>query len=204
MSAAAGLRGYWTSQAWPRYETAMTNHGFIAVFLLLAGWLAPVPALAQQDLPVEAFYGRFQGTGIAENRDSLYFGVTVRDLDVTIGPSAPGFYVEWTSVIRSGGDPNNPDVRRKTARLTFHPGDRPGIFQPADAARPLAGDQLTWAAVNGTTLTVNLLVVRDDGGYEVQSYDRTLSGTGMELNFVRIRNVEPVRQVEGRLIKVGN
>ena len=76
--------------------------------------LAPIFALTllvgtttakAQDLSIEAFYGHFQGSGVAENSDSLYFGVTVRDLDVRITPEAPGFAVEWTSVIRGGGDP---------------------------------------------------------------------------------------------------
>ena len=80
---------------------------FAAAFLLI---LVSLPAAAA-DLPLDAFYGRYQGSGIAENRDSLYFGVTVRDLDVLIGAEGSGFFVEWTSVIRSGGDPANPDVR---------------------------------------------------------------------------------------------
>ena len=172
--------------------------------MLLAGLFMPLAALAQQNLSVEAFYGRYQGTGIAENEDSLYFNVTVRDVDVMIGPSDDGFYVEWTSVIRGGGDPTNPDVRRKTNRLSFAPGARPGVFAPPGRTEPMAGDELAWAAIAGNTLSVHVMVVRDDGGYEVQSYDRTLSGTGMELNFVRVRNGEAVRAVEARLIKVAN
>lgn len=170
---------------------------------LLLAVVLPPPGAAE-DLPVSAFFGRFQGSGIAENQDSLYFGVTVRDLDVRIGPDGNGFYVEWTSVIRSGGDPNNPDVRRKTTRVSFAPSERQGIFEAGDGADPIAGGELAWASVSNNTLIVNTLFIREDGGYEMQSYERTLDVGGMDLNFVRIRDGEPVRRVEAQLVKVAN
>lgn len=46
------------------------------------------------------------------------------------------------------------------------------------------------------------MVVRDDGAYEIQKYDRTLQPSGMLMNFTRVRDGERVRQVEGRLVKV--
>lgn len=90
--------------------------------------LAPIFALTllagktagqADDLSIEAFYGPYQGSGVAKNSDSLYFGVTVRDLDVIIAPEAPGFSVEWTRVIRGGGDPDNPNVRKRTQTMSF-------------------------------------------------------------------------------------
>ena len=54
------------------------------------------------DLGIKAFFGNFQGGGVAENDDSLYFGVTARDFDVDIQPTGQGFSVKWTSVIRGG------------------------------------------------------------------------------------------------------
>lgn len=167
--------------------------------LLLA---APIGAQAQ-NLPVDAFYGHYQGSGIAENEDSLYFGVTVRDLDVRIGPEADGFYVEWTSVIRGGGDPNNPDIRKRSARVTFSPSERPNVFVSKVATNPMK-DGLIWARVLDQTLTVNVMRVSDNGSYIVQTYNRTLSGTGMTLNFVNTADGEPLRQVEARLVKVGD
>ena len=64
-----------------------------------------------ENLSPATFYGTFQGSGYAENRDSVYFGTTVRDLDVVIAPSGSGFSVTWTTVIRSGGNPNDPNVK---------------------------------------------------------------------------------------------
>ncbi len=172
-------------------------------------WLAAIvllwPAVAVgQNLPLNAFFGTFAGSGIAEDTDSLYFGVTVRDLDVTIGPEGAGFFVEWTSVIRSGGDPNNPDVRKRTTRASFVPTDRPAVFSSPDGGQPFDGNPLNWAYINGNTLSVNVFVIREDGGYEVQSYDRTLTGGGMELVFTRIRDGEAVRSVDAQLVKVAN
>lgn len=176
-------------------------HAAVAGFALLV-LAAPIMAQAQ-NLPVDAFYGHYQGSGIAENEDSLYFGVTVRDLDVRIGPEADGFYVEWTSVIRGGGDPNNPDIRKRSARVAFSPSERPNVFVSKTATNPMK-DGLIWARVLDQTLTVNVMRVSDNGSYIVQTYNRTLSGTGMTLNFVNTADGEPLRQVEARLVKVGD
>ena len=175
------------------------------VFVLgFAVWVLTAPIGAQAEtLPVDAFYGHYQGSGIAENEDSLYFGVTVRDLDVRIGPEADGFFVEWTSVIRGGGDPNNPNVRERTARVAFSPSGQPNVFTAKSATNPMK-EGLIWARILDQTLTVNVMRVTDNGSYVVQTYNRTLSGTGMTLNFVNTADGEPLRQVEARLVKVGN
>lgn len=182
-----------------RLTNAMVRAVFVALALIVL--TAPISAQAQT-LPVDAFYGHYQGSGIAENEDSLYFGVTVRDLDVRIGPEADGFFVEWTSVIRGGGDPNNPDIRKRSARVAFSPSDRPNVFISKSATDPM-DEGLIWARILDQTLTVNVMQVTDNGSYVVQTYNRTLSGTGMNLNFVNTADGEPLRQVEARLVKVG-
>jgi hypothetical protein len=156
-----------------------------------------------QTLPINAFYGHFQGSGIAENDVSLYFGVTVRDLDVRIGPEGSGFYVEWTSVVRGGDDPTKPDVRKRTQRVAFSPSDRPNIFTASSATNPMDGG-LIWARTKDNTLSVNVMRISDNGSYTVQTYNRTVSGTTMILNFVNTTDGEPRRQVKAWLMKVGN
>jgi len=42
------------------------------------------------------------------------------------------------------------------------------------------------------------------GTYELQQYDRTLTGLGMNLTFERLRDGDQVRVVKGRLAKTGN
>lgn len=154
------------------------------------------------DLGIKAFFGKFQGGGVAENDDSLYFGVTARDFDVDIQPADKGFSVTWTSVIRGGGVPGKPETRRKTSMRTFKPANRPGIWEAVESKDPVNGGELCWARVKGSTLTVYLMVVRKDGAYELQQYDRKLLPTGMEMVFTRSRDGDKVRSVKGRLVKV--
>lgn len=172
----------------------------VALLIVLA---AATPGRAA-DLPREAFYGTFSGGGVSSNKDSLYFAITSRDLDVVIRPAGAGFSVEWTTVIRRGGDPKKPDVRRRSTSRTFQPAGRPGLWRCTDSGDALAGEQLCWARIHGNTLTVYEMTVLRDGRYSIQKYDRTLSGSGMELVFTRIRDGEPVRTVKGRLVKSGN
>jgi hypothetical protein len=163
------------------------------------------PAASQAGtLSIEAFYGHYQGSGVAENSDSLFFGVTVRDLDVRITPEAPGFAVEWTSVIRGGGNPDKPDIRKRTQTMSFLPSGTPGVFDAVGATDPRSPDGLGWASVQDNTLSVHVMRITAAGGYVIQTYNRTLDGTGMQLKFVNVADGEPSRQVDARLVKVGN
>ena len=174
----------------------------LAAVAVLAALLAGGAARAGEDLTIEAFSGRFVGSGIAKNDLSEYFALTVRDLDVRITPEAGGFALSWTTVLRQGGDPDNPDVKRKTGAIYLVPTDRAGVFRGAADMDPLAGVPFVWARIAGQTLTVHSLVVDNDGSYEIQTYDRTLTGTGMDLKFTRVRDGQPVRAVTGKLVKV--
>ena len=174
--------------------------GFAALWALITlTLLAMAEARAQSTLPIEAFKGRFVGSGIAQNDLSDYYGMTVRDLDVTPA-SAGGFTVVWTTVIREG-DPNNPKIKRNSKQITFAPSGRPHIFRAVAAADPAGGGAYAWARLAGHTLTVYSLIVHDDGGYEIHQYDRALSGTGMKLQFTRVRDGERGLGVSARLIK---
>ena len=171
---------------------------------VLAILLAAAPAAAQDRLPLEAFVGTWSGTGIAEDDDSLFFAVTARDLDVVIRPEQDGFRIDWTALIRSGGDPANPDVRRRSASLVLQPAGQPGLYRAPESSDPLLGGVMSWARIHGNTLSVYQLVLNDEGGYELTNYDRTLNDLGMESVFQRIRDGQIVRVVRGRLVKTGS
>lgn len=175
---------------------------FIMVLCLSVAFVA-VGARAQ-DLPIAAFFGSFKGGGVAENRDSIYFGVTVRDLDVTIRPEGSGFRVDWTTIIRKGGDPNKPRVRRKAQSAVFMPTGQPGVYRAVDLADPLQGGKYTWSRIAKQTLYVYGLLIDDKGRYDMQIYERTLKASGMDLVFRRVFDGEPVRTVNGKLIKYAN
>ena len=165
-------------------------------------FLAASGAVQATDLSIKAFYGKFQGGGVAENDDSVYFGVTARDFDVSIQPTDKGFSVTWTSVIRGGGTPGKPETRRKSSMRTFMNTARPGVWQAIESKDPVAGGELCWARIKDNTLSVFLMVVGDNGAYQLQQYDRTLLATGMEMTFTRLRDGDKIRRVKGRLVKV--
>ncbi len=170
---------------------------FMAVLLTLS---APLAA-QQRDLPVSAFFGTFSGGGVAENEDSIYFALTARDFDVVIRPARNGFSVSWTSVIRRGGDPNRPKIRRRSTTRHFVATGRPGIWRATESGDAVAGKETCWARIDGQSLIVYQLVIDDDGAYQLQRYERRLSGGGMMLTFTRLRDGDRVRTVKGRLVK---
>jgi hypothetical protein len=157
-------------------------------------------AVAADDLPVAAFFGSFQGSGIAVSQDSIYAPETARDMDVTIREAGDGFSVEWTTVSRRGGG----DIKRKTETLTFRPDGPGGRYITDQRTDPLSESGLAWANVEKQTLNVFLLMIDGRGRYTIQRYARTLGARGMELLYVRTRQGSDRRIVKGLLVKVAN
>lgn len=170
-----------------------------------AGTVPAASAAPQRNLDIKAFFGSFSGSGISEAEDVAYLGVTQRDLDVRISGAADGgFAVAWTTVLRDGGNAPNPAVRRRATTMNFIPGPRPGLFRATDNGDPLAGGTVSWARISRNTMTIHMFGVRDDGHHEIQTYARTLSGTGMDLVYTRIVDGERQRRVRGKLVKNAN
>lgn len=172
--------------------------------LFLTAWLLAAGAASAQDATLQAFFGQWQGSGISKTDQSLYFGETVRDFDVEIRAEGQGFRVAWTTVLRQGGDPNNPDVRRRSAERGFSPSGNGRYFVASDSGNPLTGGDMAWARLEKRTLTIYIMTIAEDGLYDMQIYARTLEAPGMTLRFTRIRGDEPQRTVEGRLVKIKN
>jgi hypothetical protein len=169
---------------------------------LAAGlWLAAGGLAAAQDLSIRAFKGTWGGSAVANNRDSLYFGVTIRDLDVTITPTTGGFKIGWTTVIRRGGTPTKPKLRKKSVAMTFRNTGRKNVWKLTNSGDMLTGNPYGWARINGKTLTLYLMAIDARGSYAISRYARTLSGTGMDLEFTAIRDGEPARVVRGKLVR---
>ncbi len=156
------------------------------------------------DLSIAAFYGKWTGAGVSESEGSLYFRLSTRDLDVTIEPSGPGFEVNWTTVQRQRGAPDDPTPERKSTAIRFVPTDRAGVWRASGSSDPLVDETYAWARIRGQTLTVHTLAIGDDGGYEMQVYNRTLTPLGMTLGFVAFRDAEERRTAKGRLVKIAN
>ena len=175
----------------------MRLFGLVLILLISAtAW----PLKAEQDGSITAFYGRWGGSAIAKNSDSIYFGVTIRDLDVTIAGAPNGFNIAWTTVFRRGGTPNKPKIRRKTTRMSFTE-TTPGVYQAWGASRAGPGGTYSWARYDGKTLHIYMLAIDNSGVYQLSSYARTVTGSGMDLEFSAIRDGEALRSVTGRLVK---
>ena len=155
--------------------------------------------VAQADEPTtpEPLFGRYQGIGITQDPRATFYGFEDRDLDVEIGPEYGGFFVSWTTVLRPFG---NKEVERKSTRISFEPSARMGIYtERAGAMR--SEDGLSWATISGGILTVRLLRILDDGSYEVQSYERSLTKDGLFLFFRSDRDGAVIRIVTSSLHK---
>ena len=161
----------------------------------------PSPTTPSRNLDIKAFAGSFGGSGVADSEDATYLGVTQRDLDVRItATSDGGFTIAWTTVLRTGGDAK-PEVRRRATSLTFRAGPRPGLFTATDNGDPLQGGMISWARISRSTLTLHQFSVREGGQHDIQTYARTLTGTGMELVYTRVVDGERQRRVRGKLVK---
>jgi hypothetical protein len=144
------------------------------------------------DRKIDEFYGRWLGTGEA-TQGAAATRTQSRDAEVIIERAADGFKISWTTMSSDVTSPTKSKV--KTAELTFKPGGKPGYFIDMKAGNALDGKKTTWARVSGDTLTINQLVVSDDGQWDVSVYERTLKDKDtMELTFTRITNGKIARQ----------
>lgn len=174
--------------------------GLLAALLCLAG----IGAAQAKDLSPAAFFGHWQGTGISETEDSIYFRVTSRDMDVRIGPAGQGgFAITWTTVQRQSGAADDPKAERKTTEIVFQPTGRKNVWKAADAVDPMDGTY-AWAVLKNATLTINTFAIQPDGAFRLHVYDRTLSGLGMTLDFTALADGESARTVSARLVKISN
>jgi hypothetical protein len=149
-------------------------------------------ANADQASTPDAFYGRYQGSGFTHDPNAALFGLGARDLDVEIGPAeGGGFFVSWTTVMQSPGDKGS---KTKSSKVVFVPSGRPGIYTGRPEGTTAATDGMSWASIGDRAMTVRLLHILDDGTYEVQTYQRSLTDDGM---FVFFRS-----DLDGAVMKV--
>lgn len=171
----------------------------IIVFLALS-WFDETWAAG--DRPIEDFYGEYLGQTVAEG------DLNARDISVTIKPlKDKGFSVSWTTVItRADGT-----TSKKSYTINFQAsqrdhiyaaGMRPNLFGGWVPLDPMKGEPYIWARIRGDTLTVYAMLVRDDGGYEMQTYERTLTEDGMILEFRRVTDGVAQKTIEGFLKRV--
>ena len=149
-----------------------------------------------------AFVGEYVGRSLQAPNEPL----SPRDLNIKISRRGEnGFTLEWTTLIR-----DRSGQRRQSYSIDFSPSERAGIFSSAmhrdtfghsEPLDPLKGEPYVWANISGPTLTVHALMITEDGGYEIQVYRRTLTASGMALEFSRNRNGQELKTVYGVLAR---
>lgn len=181
---------------------SMSRPSYISLAWMVLALIA-IPASSQAAYQYEKFVGEYLGEGISHQDDHL----TKRDLRVQIKPKSDGFSVTWVSVTHK----NDGTLKRKSYTVHFKPKGKPGLYGSAMRTDmfgnqvpldPLEGEPYVWARISGDTLFVYAMLITDDGGYEMQVYERTLTSNGMELTYSRVRNGEILRTVRGTLKRV--
>ena len=163
------------------------------------------PTVQARTAAFERFFGEYRGISDAIPEGEM----SKRDLSVTIRPYKNGFTIELaTGIHKSGGR-----FKLKENPIAFTPTDRKNIY--ASAMRvdmfghaapldPLKGDPFVWATISGDTLTVYAVRIMDSGAQDLQIYRRTLIPEGMDLEFIRLKDTDPIRRVTATLKKIGD
>ena len=181
---------------------------------LASGWPGAVPlalaiacALASgaQGAALEPFFGTFVGVAKVESLEDDT--VRQRDMDIEIEPyKQGGFKIHWINVTLVDGRRAAPGVERRVQTVLFQPAENRGFFVEVEEAnpfrergqtRPMRGDPVRWASLDDHGLHVYSFMVLEDGRYELQIYDRSLTDIGLDINFQRIVDGAVVRRIAG-------
>ncbi|MEM9576268.1 MAG: hypothetical protein AAF999_04550 [Pseudomonadota bacterium] len=166
----------------------------MAVMLLTA-------SVVQAD--VSRFFGSYVGSAEVVSADG---SKRPRDMSVEISGIKNGFRVSWTSITYRA----NGTAKEKSYTIDFLPSDRDGVFASAMKRNvfghdvqldPMKGEPYVWSRVEGDTLSVYSMFVTEEGGYEIQQFDRTLATGGLDLEFQNVRNGSILRTVSTFLKK---
>ena len=184
-------------------------HGHL-LSTLLAAALAMAAPFAWADSTIAPFVGVYVGQADVYDGSGVLVGK--RDLEVVIEDvGRDRFRITWTNVSLVDGRRDVVGVERRVGEAIFEPGDRPQVYVQEmrgslfEASRQmdfLAGDPMRWASVEGPRLGMYAIALTVDGLLEVQSYVRTLTEDGMDIEFQRVYDGGIERRILGRAIRV--
>lgn len=174
----------------------------VAIALGVLFWAACLTLQAQAG-DIKPFVGDYVGSANVVDDDGTE---TPRDMSVSIHETKDGFNVSWkTTTYKPDGR-----VKEQSFSIDFKESDRPDVYSAAMKRNvfghevpldPMQGEPFVWGRIEGQTLTVFSLFIDENGGYELQQFDRTLAEGGMNLSFSRFRNGVKSRSVETFLEK---
>ncbi|WP_438826268.1 hypothetical protein [Ruegeria atlantica] len=165
-------------------------------------WIAFASLQAHAD-SIEPFVGDYVGSANVVDDDG---SETPRDMSVSIHETKDGFNVSWkTTTYKPDGR-----VKAQSFSIDFKQSDRSDVYSAAMKRNvfghevpldPMQGEPFVWGRIDGETLTVFSLFIDENGGYELQQFDRTLADGGLNLSFSRFRNGVKSRSVDTFLKK---
>ncbi len=175
---------------------------FFLLFILLT---FPSIALSSNDFAdINPFLGKFEGEAISADDEK-----GTRFLSVHIWKTDEGsFHLDWETIAKKE------DGREKITShsVEFKPSNREGIYGSAmrknlfgkwEPLNPLMGDPYLWAKVKDDVFIVYAMMITEDGGYEMQQYNRKMiDDQTMELVFYRIKDGKPLVNIEGFLRRI--
>lgn len=182
-----------------------TANAFVAV---LASFLIckPVPAAQLTD-----YFGTYVGVATVVKDGSGGEGER-RDIDMVISPyKGKGFRIEWVAVSLVYGRRDVPGVKRQKNEVLFEPGKNEccfvevGKYDPFrehEALRPMLGEPVRWAVLDEYGLQIYSFAVLEEGGYELQRYNRRLTGQGIDLLYELIEDGVVKRRITGHTVRV--
>ena len=190
--------------AWERRRSRKLL-GFL-VATVTAGAVVPIASAAS----LEPFFGTY--VGVAEVDDLASGEVRQRDMDIVIEPYKDGgFKIQWINVTLVDGKRAAPGVERRVQTVLFEPAEDRDFFvevqennpfRERGETLPMRGDPVRWASLDDQGLHVYAFVVLEDGRYELQIYDRTLTDIGIDIRFQRVVDGEAMRRISGTTARV--
>lgn len=178
---------------------------FVLLLFGLTILAAPKGAEAVDDISFDAFFGKWSGNAVAETPPGAFFGYTSRDIDIMISPKDKGFTLAWTTVMYLETNSQEPEIRRRSDSIDFVPvPNKPGVFDAVGLDDPHQETGYVWGRIEEQTLYVYSQTIDPRGRYTLQVWERTLTGGGMDLDFLSIQEKQPQRSVKGKLVKVSN
>jgi len=177
-----------------------------AVSLSLLVFLGFAFTAQAADRKIQDFYGVYLGHGAEEPGEGAPAKEdqpkTSRFSQVILkaAPEERGFTIEWAT-LKLKGDELPSEANTKSYVQTFRATERSNVYRDVTSGDPNLGADVSWAVINGDTLSIVQVTVAPDGNYFVAHYDRTLTEKGLDVRFTRFENSRVVRAVKLNLIK---
>lgn len=182
----------------------------LGALLLVGAFVAAGPAAAQPKSALKDLMGVYLGRVTVRDLDTQK--TEERDIDVEVRPfERNGFRIRWTNVTLVDGRRNVPGVKRRVSELAFRPArggafyveaPQVDVFVEREETTPMGGDPVRWAVHDAAGLHVYSFTILDDGRYELQSYSRRRTATGIDLRYERVVDGRTLRTIEGTAVKI--